>query len=362
MSLVTSVWRTLDAALSAAKLAWRTSRIDSRRGMARVIEKWQDGPHHTYFVTTDKGVFRCDPEGLHQVIDLHLYGCTIVGDRVYMGFYVDRDAIFVEGRAEALFKPGIHFEFCKVFGENTSDTNERLHQITACGDIVWIARTAAGAALRYDTRTGRLTNFTLLRDRFGTPVTRDINHINSIVQYGEVVLFTGTHVGDWSIIGMMHGTKVTAFRYRNTGVHDIYLTRKGFLFFDTFGPKRPGEGGVPVTEAGILWPEIFSKPPGYVLRGAAQQGDEILIGSSHKGERKLRFKGNGQLLIFERGNLRAVKQLPAAQVYQIIAPDGGTLEAPLNPPNAAQVRIMLEKSLGDPIYEGEAEIAELALK
>ena len=355
-------WQSLGAIRSAAKHAWRLSRIYSLKSAARKLEKWSDGPRSTYFITTDRGVFRCDADGLHHVIDIHLYGCTFVGSRVFMGLYVDRDAVLVEGNAEGLFKPGIRFEFRKVFSESTSDTNERLHQITACGDVVWIARTAAGAALRYDTRTGKLTNYTLLRDRFGGPVTRDINHINSVVQYGDVVLFTGTHAGDRSIIGMMDGTKVTAFAYRNTGVHDIYLTRTGFLFFDTFGPKRPGEGGVPVTEAGILWPEIFSNSPGYVLRGAAQQGDEILIGSSHKGERKLRFKGSGQLLIFDRGNLRGVKRLPAAQVYQIIAADGGMLEAPAIPPDTTQVRVMLEKSLGEPIYEGEAEIAELALK
>ena len=327
--------------------------------MAIVVENWKDGPRHTYFVTTDKGVFRCDPHGLHRVIDIHIYGCTVVDDRVYMGFYVDREAILVEGRAKAMLKPGVPFEFREIFSESTSDTNERLHQITACGGIVWIARTAAGAALRYETSTGKLTNYTLLRDRFGTPVSRDINHINSVVQYGDVVLFTGTHAGEQSIVGMMDGTRVTAFGYRHTGVHDIYLTQSGFLFFDTFGPNRPDEGGVPVTEAGTLYAEIFSKPPGYVLRGAAQQGDEMLIGSSHKGERKHRFKGNSQLLIFEGGNLRTVKRLPGAQIYQIIAPDGGMLEAPGVPPSAMQVRTMLERALGAPIYEGKAHVSDL---
>jgi hypothetical protein len=353
-----SVFQALTLAI---KSEWRKSKIPNLVSMSRTLDRWDDGPRNTYFITSDKGVFRCDPFGLHQVVDVHLYGCTIVGSRVFMGFYVDRDAILVEGRAEGLFKPGVRFEFRKLFSEFTSDTNERLHQITAGGDIVWIARTAAGAALRYETRTGKLTNYTLLRDHFGTPVKRDINHINSVVQYGDVVLFTGTHCGNQSIVGMMHGTKVTAFGYRNVGVHDIYLTQSGFLFFDTFGPNRPDEGGVPVTEAGTLFPEIFSKPPGYVLRGAAQQGDEILIGSSHKGERKHRFKGNGQLLIFEGGNLRTVKRLPCAQVYQIIAADGGMLEPPVPPRSAAEVRPMLERSLGAPLYEGEAHVSEVSV-
>jgi hypothetical protein len=304
-------------------------------------------------------MFRCDPAGLHQVVDVHLYGSTIVGSKVFMGFYIDQLTTFVEGNATALFSPGTPFEFREIFSERTADDRERAHQITSCGDIVWLARTGAGAVLRYDTSNGKLTNYTLIRDRFSAPIRRDVNHINSVVQYGDVVLFTGTHAGDRSFIGVLDGKRVTGFGYKNIGVHDIYLTQSGFLFFDTFGPQRANEGGVPVTEKGILFPEVFTKPPGYILRGAAQTGEEILFGSSHKGERTHRFKGNGELLIIENGALRITKRLPGAQVYQIITATGAMLTPPANLPDASAVRQILEAALGRPIYEDEAEITEL---
>jgi hypothetical protein len=327
--------------------------------MSKTSARWSDGPRNTYFVTSDRGMFRCDPTGSHQVVNVHLYGSAIVGPKVFMGFYIDRLATFVEGNAAALFSAGKPFEFREIFSEKTGDDRERAHQITSCGDVVWLARTGAGAVLRYDTSNGQLTNYTLIRDRFNAPIRRDVNHINSVVQYGHVVLFTGTHAGDKSFIGVLDANRVTGFGYKNNGVHDIYLTQSGFLFFDTFGPMRANEGGVPVTEKGILFPEIFNKPPGYVLRGAAQTGDEILFGSSHKGERTHRFKGNGELLVIENGVLRTTKRLPGAQVYQIITATGAMLTPPSTLPDATAVRRMFGAALGKPIYDDEAEITEL---
>ena len=356
---MSSATQAIGAIQSAAKCAWRRWRIPALKSAARRVERWSDGPRNTYFVTSDRGLFRCDPNGLHQVTDLHLYGCAIVGTKVVMGHYIGHLAIVIEGNAAALFSAGVPFEFREIFSESTGDDRERIHQITSGDDVVWIARTGAGAVLRYDTSKARLTNYTLIRDRFNAPVRRDVNHINSVAQYGDVVLFTGTHAGNQSFIGILDQNRVTGFGYKNVGVHDIYLTQSGSLFFDTFGPMRPNEGGVPVTEKGILFPEIFNKPPGYVLRGAAQTGEEIVFGSSHKGERKHRFKGHGELLIIENGVLRTTKRLPGAQVYQIITPTGATLTPPSTLPDATAVRNMLEAALGKPIYDDEAEITEL---
>jgi hypothetical protein len=343
----------------AIKSEWRKSRIPNLVSMSNTRARWTDGPRNTYFVTSDRGMFRCDPTGLHQVVDIHLYGCTIVGPKVFMGFYIDRLATLVEGNAAALFSPGTPFEFREVFSEITGDDRERIHQITSCGEIVWLARTRVGAVLRYDTSNRTLTNYTLIRDRFNAPIRLDVNHINSVIQYGDVVLFTGTHAGDQSIVGVLDGNRVTGFGYKNLGVHDVYLTPSGFLFFDTFGPDRPDEGGAPVTEKGVLFPEIFSKPPGYVLRGAAQTGEEIVFGSSHKGERTQRFKGKGELLIIDSGKLRTAKRLPGAQVYQIITATGAMLTPPSTLPDAAAVRRMFEDALGKPIYDDEAELTEI---
>lgn len=337
---------------------WRRALLSRRRSEFKTVTVWADGPTNPYFVMTDRGLFRADRDGIRRILNIPMYGCAIVGDCVYMALYIGRETILVEGDAKALFEPA-PFNFRPLFAELTNDTNERLHQVTSSGNGIWAARTANGSVMRYETGGSVLTNHILLRDRFGGPVKKDINHINSVMQYGDVVMFTATHAGACSMIGMMHGRSVTGFAYKNNGVHDIYLIDGDFLFFDTFGERDSLAGGRPVTKSGAFLPGVFGTPPGYIPRGAAQTGAEIVIGSSHKGERKTRFQGNGQLIVSEAGTVRSVLTLPVAQVYQIINARGEFLKPPSPAPDAGTVKAMLESALGKPIYEGEAIVSEI---
>lgn len=338
---------------------WRRGRLARRKSEFKTVTRWQNGPTHPYFVMSDRGLYRTDREGAHRILDIPMYGCAIAGGKVFMTLYIGHDTILVEGDASALFERGKSFGFRPLFSEVTSDTNERMHQVTPYGDGVWVARTGGGAVMRYEIGGDKLLNYVLIRDRFGSPVKRDINHINSVVQYGDVVLFTATHAGRQSMVGMMHGNSVTGFGYKNTGVHDIYLTGDDFLFFDSFGADGGLSGGAPVMGNAKLLPDLFGNPPGYVPRGAAQTDSEIVIGSSHKGKRKNRFKGNGQLIVSDNGKVKSVLTMPVAQIYQIINARGEFLKALQVPPGADKVKQMLERALGAPIYEGEAEVSEI---
>lgn len=340
---------------------WRKARLTSRRSEFKTVTRWSDGPAHPYFIMSDKGLYRADREGVHRILNIQMYGCAIVGAKVFMALYIGRDTILVEGDSKALFDSGTPFNFRPLFTELTNDTNERLHQVTAYDNGIWVARTANGAAMRYEIGSEKLKNYTLIRDRFGLPVKRDINHINSVVQYGDAILFTATHAGSQSMIGLMHGISVTGFGYKNTGVHDVYLTESGFLFFDTFGHDSGVSGGMPITEQGPIFPELFGKPPGFVPRGASQTGAEIVIGSSHKGARKIRFKGNGQLIVTENRVVRSVHTIPVAQIYQIINARGELLTPPSRPLNVETIKQMFERSLGKAIYEGDADVSEIAV-
>ncbi len=350
--------RTLRRFERLATTTWRRALLGRRRSEFKTVARWSGGPANAYFVMTDRGLYRADRDGVQRILDIPMYGCAIAGGKVYMALYIGHDTILVEGDAKALSGPA-PFNFRPLFTEITNDTNERLHQVTNWGDGIWVARTGNGSIMRYESGSDVLVNHILLTDRFGSPVKKDINHINSVMQYGNTVLFTATHAGTQSMIGLMDGKKVTGFGYRNTGVHDIYLTEDGFLFFDTFGERDSIVGGRPVTDRGTLFPDLFGKPPGFVPRGAAQTGAEIVIGSSHKGERKTRFKGNGQLIVTEAGAVRSVVTLPVAQVYQIVNERGEFLKAPSPAPDAAAIRRMFESALGKPIYEGEATVNEI---
>ena len=123
------------------------------------------------------------------------------------------------------------------------------------------------------------------------------------------------------------------------------------MFNDTFGENTPNEGGVPMTEAGPFDEARFLAPPGYVVRGIAGAGDELLIGHSHKGERAKRFDGKGALLVYKVGHFACRLDMPASQVYQLMREDGGTVDAPAPILAAAEISGRLKGLLGEPIYE-----------
>jgi len=342
--------------------AWRKQSIFTAKNKGKCLLSLPEMVSGTYFITSEKGLFRADISGLHLILPTPLYGCTIVGDKVVMGLYLDTDSILVEGNSSALFKKGESFQFREIMRVKTNDTKERIHQVTSFGNHIWSACTSMGALVHYEIGDSSIEFIYPLRDFFSAPVQKNINHINSVIQYGETVLFTAYRAGKGSLIGAINGPYVRAYEYENVGVHDIYLTQSGFLFFDTFGCGRDDRGGVPVTESGCWKPEFFDAAPGYILRGAAEGNNEILIGSSHKGKRALRFAGNGKLLRIVGGEIVSIQELPFAQVYQIITEHGEHLLPPEILPSFEEVCTSLNRRLGGPVYEGivHSEIRSLA--
>ncbi|MCE2510421.1 MAG: hypothetical protein J4G10_05525 [Alphaproteobacteria bacterium] len=336
----------------------RKDRVFRLRSHNTRVLKWEDAPENTYFITSDKGLYRVEPSGLYRIVKYPLYGCTIVGDKVFMGLYVDDDSILVEGRKDALFHAGTHFDFREIFCIRTNDTKERLHQITHWKNTVLAACTAKGAILKYRCGDDHYLSITPIRDRFGHPIKADINHINSVTQYGDVVLFTAYRAGKGAMIGVLDGETVIGYHHANAGVHDVYLTKSGFLVFDTFGDNSVSTGGKILTENGELWPEFFRQPPGYIVRGAAERSGELLIGSSHKGVRAQRFAGNGHLIRAKNSRIYPATQMPFAQIYQILTDEGGGPVMPDPVPSPPQIRDLFERSFGPPVYEGVAEIEE----
>jgi len=202
-------------------------------------------------------------------------------------------------------------------------TNGRIHQLSCDRKGHFYAALAnRNSILRFaKSENGwNFEEFTPFGDRFGAPILFDHNHINSVLSQNDFLLFVAYKAGTGSMIGVMRDDRVLGFRYPNKGMHDIFITKTGFLCFDTFGGSGD-PGGRPITESGPTRSPVFDRPPGYVLRGAAQFGTETLYGHSHKGERSKRFDGNGGILHFS-GGCFSYYSIPSAQVYQIVRKDG----------------------------------------
>lgn len=360
--------RTIQSIRSSLKQGLRQIRSEIRPALTRTFRsKWkpEKGPNwdlrRGYYITSEKGVFRLDRSGFHRIHKIPTYGMALFGDWVFFSFIARFDgdhSLVVRGDREALTESGRKFHFQEVYRIRCQTTHERIHQVSRGTDCIWVANTGRNTLLRIDPEScAVLSEIPLFTDRFGHRVLHDQNHVNSVAQYGDNVLFTAYRAGERSLIGVMDDTSIIGYAYPHVGIHDICLGDGNFLFCDTFGKPGSETGGVPVTRDGPLDPDFFAKPPGYVVRGVAGCEDEMLIGHSHKGTRAKRFKGHGSLLLVRKGKVAAVSAVKPAQVYQIITENGDFLERPQKPVKPEDLHSMLTHVLGDPVYH--ARVAPL---
>ena len=326
-----------------------------QRGICRLEAPAATEIDGRYLVTSELGIYRLDKDGIAKVFDLPTFGIAAWRDYLYLGIQQGAYTSVLRVSRKALGKPGARLECKLVYRLRVGRTNERIHQLCASDDFVWVANTGRNTLLRIDPNADdAIEEYTVFLDRFGAPIHSDVNHINSVHSHGNCLLFVAYKIGKQSMIGILHDGQIEGYAYPRKGVHDIYLTREGFMFSDTFGENTDEKGGVPVTEKGPMDPERFAKPPGYIVRGIAGQGSEMIIGHSHKGKRAKRFEGRGALLIYRDRSFVTELTMPCSQVYQIMREDGKTLDGPDAVLDVEQVRRRISGSLGEVIYRAPA--------
>lgn len=305
-------------------------------------------------IATDRGLFRLSGGRIHRLTGIGGYGVAQAEGRVFLSLNFPGRSSLVSFDAGSLGSSRARVEAPVHWSLALSGNAERIHQVTSRrGGPVWGANTGRNTLLRVEPDDPDcVREFAVFHDAFGKPILYDHNHINSVVQYGETLLFTAYQAGDNSLVGVVDGDRVTGFAYPRTGIHDIYLTAEGFLLCDTFGENVPGKGGFPFTENGVIDPDFFTRPPGCVVRGAVTWEGGMLLGHSHKGERSKRFTGRGSLIRVCDGRVQDTWEMPAAQIYQIIRTDGDFGDnVPERTPG--EVRAMFEEALGPAVYEGQ---------
>ncbi len=279
---------------------------------------------NSYYVTTDKGMFFLEGGRVTKILEAHLYGIAFSETSYYLSAYFGKVSTVVRGNLEDLRKARAGVSIEEIYTTDVASTNSRIHQIFFSNGTLYIADSGRNTILEYDETSGELTNETApFFDLFGSPVHYDNNHINSVAAYHDYVVFCAYRAGSGSLIGVIKDGKVAGFHYKNAGVHDIFVSDQDFFFGDTFGKGLPDRGGA-LIHSGGLYSDVFSRSPGWVVRGIAGSLDgELLVGHSHKGERRKRFKGNGALLVFEKGEFKQELVMPDwAQTYQIMQADG----------------------------------------
>jgi hypothetical protein len=306
-----------------------------------------------YYFTSEKGLFYVDKNGIEKRMSIPIYGLAFAHPHIFLSVQISTRSILFQGSLDAL-KSGGNLNLKKLYEIQTRSSNERIHQITYGSGYIWVANTGRNSILKVDAKTGEiLEEIWPFLDSFGDPYVGDHNHINSVHGYNDFIIFTAYRAGGKSLIGLIHKDgSVTGYHYPNQGGHDIYLDEDNFYFCDTFGDHALGKGGRLITKDGPYAEDLFSRSPGYIVRGVAKNNNELIIGHSHKGERSKRFKGHGALLIWNKQQFQGEVKIPAAQIYQIIrACDGRNFDYDEDKIKIATVQFILKKQLGKPVYQ-----------
>tara|TARA_B100000674_G_scaffold492783_1_gene513575 strand:+ start:3495 stop:4418 length:924 start_codon:yes stop_codon:yes gene_type:complete len=236
--------------------------------------------------------------------------------------------------------------------------NERIHQLHVDGCRLAIANTRKNSITIIDAKTGELlTDLYPFADFTGFPIHTDHNHINSVYIGKDCIIFTAHNGGEiGSIIGVIHGSQVYSYQFKNRGVHDIIPTHNGIIFSDTFGSSMSDfKGGGDLYNAGE-WLIQKTEERGYMVRGVAGSADELLVGHSFMGKREDRFKGRGGILLFRKGKFQSDYQLPSAQINDIIRSDGSKHAHEWNDITGGEAKRLCEAALGEPCHVGQLSV------
>jgi hypothetical protein len=312
-----------------------------------------DGIIGSYYISTNDALY-CLKNGLGQQVSAQGgYGIAIDGDQIIRSVDVKNASRIVSLSTHDRMNLD-HVEEV-IYEMPFRSSNGRIHQLSCDREGHFYAALAErNSILRFNKSENgwKFKEFTPFSDRFGAPILFDHNHINSVLPHDDFLLFVAYKAGPGSMIGVIRDDRVLGFRYPNQGMHDIFITKTGFLCFDTFG-DGDDPGGRPITENGPISSAVFEQPPGYILRGAAQFGCEIVYGHSHKGERSKRFCGNGGILHFRHGCF-SYYPVPSAQVYQIVRSDGVFFD---HSGRGFDVVIsQLTRVFGQPVYSGVVSV------
>ena len=308
----------------------------------------------SYFVTSEKGLYAFAGGQCLRVCALDCFGVAVRDGFLYLAGSNATYSSISRAKLPGKLTPGTQLHFEEIY-RVVALKSGRIHQIGFYGPHLAISHTSTNSVILIDPGTGeQVAEGAPFLDAYGIPIRGDHNHINSVSQAGECLLFSAYRAGEQSLLGVMRGGQVRGYAFEHRGVHDIYLAGETFYFSDTFGQiysQGEDQCGFLMADRERVDETFFRQPGGLAVRGLAQSGNELLAGHSHKGRRAARFKGNGSLirLADERGT--DIIKLPFAQVYDIARTDGAHFTEPPSLTTWDAITARLETLFGKPILD-----------
>lgn len=283
-------------------------------------------PKGAYLISTNKGVFHLNSNILEKILPFNTFGISVENGRLYASISISMWSYVISLKISE-DKETIRLSDLKLlFKENTKYHNERLHQIHASHGTIAIANTKRNSITLIESLSGKvIIHLYPFQDSTGFPIHKDHNHLNSVFQTKNMIFFTAHNGGAMgSLIGFINKNKVHYSIYKYRGVHDVIPSSRGLIFSDTFGSLKDDlDDGGRVIIGGKDQLKFNSLKKRYMIRGIAETGNEVIVGSSFHSKRELRYKNNcGSILVFEDDNLKFSFDIPASQVCDIIRLDG----------------------------------------
>jgi hypothetical protein len=326
---------TLEAVRKAISRAGRDRRfvksINSKSTISRLAGSEFGVFSGDYLISGDKGIYAIRKGTFLRLFNTRTFGIAIRGNELFAACSNDHYSSICKASLPADIAADERLRFSEIFRTPTSKSG-RIHQIAFYNDQLAVAHTDGNAILFLCPDSGELlSECRPFRDHFGDPIPGDHNHLNSVSQCGECLLFCAYKAGDRALLGVLHGDRVKAYPIRNVGAHDIHLEGRNLWHSDTFGLSvdKGGDGcGYPMKNNRRVDGESFSAPPGKVMRGVAGTGEELLVGHSHKGPRAKRYDGNGSIIRLVGEKVVGETTVPFSQVYDILRLDGRHFDEP----------------------------------
>jgi hypothetical protein len=347
----------LQAALRGFKNGRREARHKRRaNGSFRIIKiraEGLEGVRGNYLITTEKGVFGVIHQQLYQLFAGNSFGIALRDGELFLATSTDFVSRIIRTRLPEAIEAGRELTFRELAQFSTAK-HGRVHQVTFFQDRLVVCNTGANSLVFVDPETGRVEReIHPIVDTFGHKIGGAHNHLNSVSVCGGVLLFCAYRAGPGSLLGLVYEDRVRGYAVERLGAHDIYVSGEDIYYCDTFGARTGAADG-----CGYLMvnnrkfdENFFTTPTGYALRGLSKTGDELIIGHSHKGDRRKRFKGQGSLIRCV-GN-RAVEELPMpfAQVYDVVELNGSHFDVPPAVTAWEEVNNLFESVFGKPAYD-----------
>jgi hypothetical protein len=303
-------------------------------------------------ITSDRGLYAVSRGQLWQLFAGDTFGVAVAGGELFVSFSTHLHSRVIRTPWRGEVSADAILEYAPVYEVGTQKPT-RIHQLGTFKEWLLICQTSTNSLVFIDRKSGEETRqYHPFLDQFGAAIQYDHNHLNSVCACGEVLLICAYRAGTAAMLAVVDGERLRGYQVRHTGAHDVFVSGRDVYYSDTFGAaaeKGATRYGYLIRNNRRVAESFFTRNHGYAVRGICQIGDELLIGHSHKGERRKRFLGHGSLLRFDGLSVTDEIALPFAQVYDIIRFTGEHADPPAVT-TWAEVNQLFTEYFGPPVY------------